>query len=349
MLGNRGIDLLIQSWHYQWRKQGFLPMMRSLMKSKKMHQRLINFDDGERRLSNILQLSELIHHASHQQSLGMTEVLRWLKQQQDMANSKDTELRLESDDDLVKIVTIHKSKGLEYPIVYCPFVGMSGSAPKDKIFTFHKDKKSYLEVGSTDEKENKELKRIDENAEDTRLLYVALTRAKYQCTVVCFPEAISGLPDKTAFGWLLTDGKTIVSGSSAAAKKAKAEFFEAYNQKLQTLIESNQNISLNALPEYPSRFKISTAYDIAQSLIARTFSAVIKKQAHITSFSGLTAGAHAETPDYDGFESSTQKITPIENEFPRGAIAGTVLHEIYEIWILSNPLAEQMDVIDDAA
>ena len=153
--------------------------------------------------------------------LGMAEVLRWLKKQQENASSNETELRLESDEDLVKIVTIHKSKGLEYPIVYCPFVGMSSNGRSDKIYTFHKDTQSYLEIGSADSDEHKALKAAEESAEDARLLYVALTRAKYQCTVVVFPEAISGNPDKSAFGWLLTDGKTIPSGIEQAAKEEK--------------------------------------------------------------------------------------------------------------------------------
>jgi exodeoxyribonuclease V beta subunit len=346
-------DVLIamQNYHHQWNKQGFLPMMRSLMNAENMYQRLMDYEDGERRLSNILQLSELIHSNSRQQMLGMTEVLRWLKKQQENAASKETELRLESDDDLVKIVTIHKSKGLEYPIVYCPFVGMSGSSRSDKIFTFHKDKQSYLEIGSANSEEHKALKAADESAEDTRLLYVALTRAKYQCTVVCFPQAINGSPDKSAFGWLLTDGRSIPSGSSAAAKKAKQEYFEAYNQNLQTLSENNPNISLTVLPEYPVDLKYQPE-ESDETLTARVFSAEIKKQAQITSFSGLTAGAHAETPDYDSLADSLQmNAAAAQNaievdEFPRGATAGTVLHEIYENLDFIKPVEEQMDVIE---
>ena len=345
----------MQNYHHQWNKQGFMPMMRSLMKAENLHQRLMDYDNGERRLSNILQLSELIHHTSRQQMLGMAEVLRWLKKQQENASSYETELRLESDENLVKIVTIHKSKGLEYPIVYCPFVGMSGSGRSDKIYTFYKDKQSYLEIGSADSDEHKALKAAEESAEDARLLYVALTRAKYQCTVVVFPEAISGSPDKSAFGWLLTDGKTIPSGNSKQAVIEKAEYFEAYNQNLQSLTQSNPHISLNALPDYPSDLKYQqTVSD--EKLVARHFTAEIKKQAHITSFSGLTAGVHAETPDYDSIADSMSDSLQMNkaeaqntidaDEFPRGATAGTILHEIYENLDFIKPVEEQVDVIE---
>ncbi len=154
MLGYRADDLIrfeqepdawegklvaMQNWHQRWKQDGFLPMMRSLMRDESVHQRLLAYDDGERRITNLLQLAELIHRATRQQSLGMEEVLRWLRQQQQNTSQSESELRLESDENLVKIVTIHKSKGLEYPMVYCPFVGLNGTAFKEKVFTFYED------------------------------------------------------------------------------------------------------------------------------------------------------------------------------------------------------------------
>ncbi|MGK0272127.1 MAG: exodeoxyribonuclease V beta subunit, partial [Cocleimonas sp.] len=227
------ILLSMQNWHQQWKKNGFLPMMRSLMKAENTHRRILSFPDGERRISNILQLSELIHQSARNNMLGMSETLRWLQKQQLNSSSNETELRLESDEDLVKIVTIHKSKGLEYPIVYCPYIGMSRGGHSEKVFTFHKEGEACLEIGSTELDEHKQLKKAEESAEDTRLLYVALTRAKYQCNLVCFTQAISGQPDRSALGWLLSNGLTIPSGASKAAVLEKVEFFETYQQNLQ--------------------------------------------------------------------------------------------------------------------
>ena len=133
------ILLSFQTWQHQWKQQGFLPMMRALMKSQNTHQHLLNFIDGERRITNTLHLAEIIHQAVRKQSLSLEEVLLWLKQRQENSSATESELRLESDENLVKIVTIHKSKGLEYPIVYCPFIGMGSSPKTDKVFTFHKE------------------------------------------------------------------------------------------------------------------------------------------------------------------------------------------------------------------
>ncbi|TCJ84646.1 exodeoxyribonuclease V subunit beta [Cocleimonas flava] len=348
------ILLLFQNWQYQWKHHGFLPMMRALMKSQNTHQHLLNFMDGERRITNTLHLAEIIHQAVRKKSLSIEEVLLWLKQRQENSSATESELRLESDENLVKIVTIHKSKGLEYPIVYCPYVGLSPKANSDKIFTFHKDERSYLEIGSSESDEHKELKKQEELAEDTRLLYVALTRAKYQCNIVVFPETISGSPDRSALGWLLTNGKSNPSGSGKAEKEQKAEFKLAYEQnllKLETV--GNGNISLDDLPEYPQDL-VYQPIETNQTLTAREFTAEIKSQAQITSFSGLTAGAHAETPDYDSFvEINNKQIAQADDgaeniveAFPKGATAGTALHEIYENIDFTQPLEEQTETFD---
>ena len=225
-------------------------MIRSLMQSEKTHQHILAFADGERRISNILQLSELIHQAARNNMLGMAETIRWLQDQQQNRNTKETELRLESDDDLVKIVTIHKSKGLEYPIVYCPYVGRPTFQAKKQppIFTFYDNEQACAEIGSDNVEMHQALKVEEESAEDTRLLYVALTRAKYQCHVVCFSERMKGLTDRTALGWLLSNGY---------AGEDKEEFYTRYRHNLNRLVNSGASVSLVSLPEYSDDIRYS--------------------------------------------------------------------------------------------
>ena len=337
------ILLAMQNWHQQWKKQGFLTMMRSFMKTENTHSRLLAFPDGERRISNVLQLSEIIHQSARSNMLGMVETLRWIKKQQLNANSNETELRLESDDDLVKIVTIHKSKGLEYPIVYCPYVGISGKENSDKVFSFYKNDKASLEMGSSDFEEHRILKRTEESAEDTRVLYVALTRAKYQCNVVCLTEKINYTSNNSALGWLLSNGKTL--------KEHKDDYFTSYKQNLQNLAKSCSNISLESLPQYPSDL-VFTKREEKHTLVARKFKAIIKQQAQITSFSGLTAGAHDEAPDYDAIavlnaDLKTRLSKINEDEFPRGATAGTALHEIFEHVDFVKPITDQLELLNN--
>ena len=350
-----------QNWHFLWKKQGFLPMMRQLMRDTNMHQTLLAYSDGERRLTNILHLSELIHRASRQQSLSLEEVLRWLSRQQQNASGKESELRLESDENLVKIVTIHKSKGLEYPLVYCPYVGLP-SKPRDigKIFSFYLDSQAALQIGSSQHDEYLQRKKKEEKAESLRLLYVALTRAKYRCTVVCFPQALEGLNDSSALAYLLSNGRSSKpKGSKAAEKEESAKnneaFYQAYTDTLQTLAKENKNINLSELPENSARY---IREEKKTRLQAREFTAEIKQQAQVTSFSGLTAGAQAEQqelPDYDTSNGGTidmlSRAEPVatnqtvEDEFPRGATAGTALHEMFEHLAFDSSLASQAEII----
>ncbi len=325
----------IQDWHLAWKNEGFLVMFKALMSAQAVHQRLLSYMDGERRLTNLLQLAELVHHTAKQQLFSMEEVLRWLKQQQNNSTQKDAELRLESDDKLVQIVTIWKSKGLEYPIVYCPFVGLNKPNFSDKVFSFYQLEKSKtpqacLEIGSDNAEQHKALKNQESDAEETRLLYVALTRAKYQCTVVCFPEPIKRNPDKSSLGWLLSKGETIKTKS----------YTKNYQKSINTLSKLNE---VDVLPMLGFKDAITLKTKLTPpSLVAKSFTTRLLPQAQITSFSGLTANAHTETADHDAAHEKTIQLPPLlPYEFPRGATAGNALHEVFENLDFTQPVKDQ--------
>jgi len=189
--------------------------------------------------------------------------------------------------------------------------------------------------------EHKELKINEESAEDTRLLYVALTRAKYQCNVACFSG--SNNIDKSALGYLLSNGEN---------PENKDEFYSTYKQNLQKLAISGASISVETLPEYPIELKYINQ-ESTQQRSARTFKATIHSQAQMTSFSGLTSGAHDESPDYDSIADQKFQSVRIskgrnktDDEFPRGAIAGTALHEIFEFIDFKQPVKEQRELVN---
>ncbi|MDD2917834.1 exodeoxyribonuclease V subunit beta [Rhodoferax sp.] len=151
------------AWQAIWQRQGFLPMLHQLLHEQSIPARLLNQDkadhqrqssSGERQLTNLLHLGDLLQNAS----LGLQgegALIRYLEDQlRDPQASGDTaQLRLESDADLVQVVTLHKAKGLQYPLVFLPFVA------------------NYREADSGQD----DAPRL---AEDIRLLYVALTRAE---------------------------------------------------------------------------------------------------------------------------------------------------------------------------
>ena len=179
-----------RNYHDLWEERGFFRMFRSFLKEENVLIRLMAFEDGERRNTNLLHLMEVLHQTCVERKLNMTGLLKWLSEQRDPGapRSEEHQLRLESDENAVHLVTIHKSKGLEYPIVFCPFSweGVRSKA-KDEPFLFH-DPQNRMELlfdlGSEDRKVHEVLAKKEELAENVRLLYVALTRAKCRVYLV---------------------------------------------------------------------------------------------------------------------------------------------------------------------
>lgn len=146
--------------------------------------RLLGLMDGERRLTNYLQLAEHLQEAQRT-ALGLHGLLDWLARAIAEADDNDEAqlLRLESDARRVQIVTLHKSKGLEYPLVFLPYVGIGGKPrPHGGRVVVHGDGGRVLHWKLQEEtsgwKEACEAWRHSQRAEDARLLYVGLTRTR---------------------------------------------------------------------------------------------------------------------------------------------------------------------------
>ena len=150
-------------------------------------ERLLGLLDGERRMSNYLQLAELLQEAQAG-ALGLHGLVDWLGQRIASADSNDEAqlLRLESDARRVQIVTLHKSKGLEYPLVFLPFVGIGGKPPSPGRCCVAHDAASgqrrlhwSLDLPEAEWPTASEAWKHEQLAEDARLLYVGLTRAEH--------------------------------------------------------------------------------------------------------------------------------------------------------------------------
>src|SRR5690606_11288647 len=105
-----------------WRFKGVLAMLTAWLHYFALPAKWLVLEQGERRLTNVLHLAELLQSESQQRD-GESGLLRWLAEQLDNPKSADEQqLRLESDQQLVQVVTIHKSKGLQYNLVFLPFI-----------------------------------------------------------------------------------------------------------------------------------------------------------------------------------------------------------------------------------
>jgi exodeoxyribonuclease V beta subunit len=188
-----GVMQRLAGYQQVWLQRGVGVMLRQWLAEEQVAGRLLARDDGERRLTNLLHLAELLHQAAADH--GAPDALhRWLQaQRREQRADEAAQLRLESDQNLVQIVTIHKSKGLEFPLVFCPSLwkgqiatssdGLPGVEYHDDRGQAVVDFRKGFE-GEFDDKDVKIRRRRAAAAEWLRLAYVALTRAVHRCVLV---------------------------------------------------------------------------------------------------------------------------------------------------------------------
>jgi exodeoxyribonuclease V beta subunit len=176
-----------QSYFRLWQEQGFLTMMSRLLVDEGVFATLAGETLAERHIANIAHLLELIQAAESTDNLGCGQTLQWLRTMMSGGHGvEDIELRLESDEEAVRIVTMHSAKGLEYPIVLCPCLwNRSDRLSREKFAVACNEDESGLvvDLGSPRFEERKEKAATEELAEELRLLYVAVTRAQVCCYI----------------------------------------------------------------------------------------------------------------------------------------------------------------------
>lgn len=325
--------LRFQEYHERWRSLGFIQMFRWLLVKERARARLLEFPDGERRLTNLLHVSELVHRAAIEERLGVASLIKWLARQINDANAgnEEDELRLERDENAVRIVTMHKSKGLEYNIVFCPFAWDSSELRSNETPVYHDDtneNRLTQDLGSDSLPDHEMAARRERLAEKLRLLYVALTRAKHRCYLVWgrFAKCKTSAPN-----YLFN------LPFAADEKEISAQAFAAH---VATLAAGKEDfIAVAPMPE--PRPLVYKPQDRPAALPeARRFSGAIQRDWRIASFTSLIAHRGEETPDHDAISRHNlilgQTLAGIF-AFPDGFEAGHCLHKILEEIDFQNP------------
>ena len=332
-------------YQQQWQSQGVLPTLRRFLMDFEVPGRLLQRPDGERRLTDILHIAELLQQDSlqldgeHALVHHYTQILR-------AADNEDEHrtLRLESDAGLVKVITVHKSKGLEYPLVFLPFgTAFRAQDQKQAFVRYHDDSGQQVTVFDP---EPEDVARADRErlGEDIRKLYVALTRARHATWV-----GAAALPNwhLSGLGYLL-DGQGEASGE--------------LHQRLQALADGQPAIAAEPLPGADaSQYQEDAPETLGPALIATREA---RENWWIASYSSIeyTGLAGTGIPFVDEVEDAeTQNLleesrqpaerTPAaptarnRHHFPKGAGPGTFLHELLE-WCTAQGLA---DIASDPA
>jgi exodeoxyribonuclease V beta subunit len=176
---NGWISLLAAFHEYNrlWNRHAYMHMYRSMREKQDLVRRLSAPPGGLRSITNFQHLAELLQHASISQGLGPAAAIAWLAGLRSGDNGgTQLEQRLESDENAVTIATIHKSKGLEYPVVFVPFSwDVPEPARKTGGILYHEEGRLVLNFSPADETGLNEAS-TDDFRESLRLFYVALTR-----------------------------------------------------------------------------------------------------------------------------------------------------------------------------
>ena len=317
-----------------WHKRGVMPMLRALMAARQIAENLLATAGGERRLTDILHISELLQEAGSQLE-SEHALVRWLSQHilEPDSNASSQQLRLESDKHLVKIVTIHKSKGLEYPLVWLPFI--TNFRVQDQAF-YH-DRSSFEAVlDLSDAEESVELAEAERLAEDLRLLYVALTRSVWHCSLGVAP-LVRRRGDKK--------GDTDVHQSALGRLLQKGEPMDAVG--LRSAIEAlcSNDIACQT-PAQPDGEPWQVAQAVSSELSAKILQRKPGDSWRVTSYSGLQQRGHGIAQDLIprldidaagvGEVIEESGLTP--HQFPRGASPGTFLHSLFENLDFTQPV-----------
>ena len=260
-----------------------------------------NVKNGERIITNMYQLVELLHKIQTNKQLSALELIDWLKRaiESNDAQGDEYEQRIENDEECVKIVTIHKSKGLEYNIVIAPYLDFA-ERKKEEFCTLRNEQGDYINFKKSQATEAQlELYKQQNEQENRRLLYVAITRTVYKCF--------------------------IIKNDSKEAKNSTLSFFTNALKNADTLLIENSN-----LPEIPENYyyKILKQKTVNETKEVVNFS-LQKQNWQRTSYTRLAAemeknskpGTGKYINEYDEF---------IFSKLSKGSTTGNMLHYIFE-------------------
>lgn len=355
----------------RWLADGVGRMLHEWLRAEGVAARLLARPDGERRLTNLRHLAECLHEAASEHGwLGAPEsLLRWLQAQRRQARHDEAaQLRLESDRNLVQVVTIHKSKGLEYPLVFCPLLwdGWPSARRGGEGLEYHDaGGRGVIDFRSLDKPALAAVKQglaLQAAAEQLRLIYVALTRAVHRCTLVVgsyLAKVGGGEPSAAQSGRALLNWLVAGAGMTPEQWLKDGAPAQAIEQAWAALArEHAPQLRLQALPRQRGT-AIAPQTLAAQRLAALPAPLPLPRAWWIGSYSALAQGARheaaaldhdqrvdaADTADTAGATAPAAVAAPASvgeddiADFPRGAAAGECLHALFE----------QADFSDDAA
>ncbi|MGV9410660.1 UvrD-helicase domain-containing protein [Nocardia sp. NPDC003693] len=334
-------------------RTGFAAVFEKMSAQTRLTPRLLALEGGERRLTDLRQIAQLLDEAALREGLGLSALTRWLADRvrdPQSGSVADRSRRLDRDAAAVQIATVHASKGLEFPVVYLPFAWDAAKLRNPPTMLFHDEQgRRVLDVGGPDAPgygARRLRAESEEAAEELRLLYVALTRAGAQVVAWWAPA----FDTQTAPLHRMILGRE--PGSPAVADKVGVPADSVVLERIREWAATAPPgvLAIEPLLDFQrARLGRTDAGVAPEPLEAARFDRVLDQDWRRTSYSALTAGAHdalpaGDTPDgggvadepatpnvlLDDAELFTAAAPSLMNTLPYGAEFGTLVHEILE-------------------
>ncbi len=307
-------------YHQRWHQQGVLAMMSYFLATEDVLVKIAGTPLAERAIANIFHLLELIEEQESLENLGMSRILQWLLQMtKDDTAGDNTELLLESDEEAVRIVTMHGAKGLEYPVVFCPYLWYRSerlSGEKYQVSAYDEEHRLVVDLGSERFADRRIQAMEEQMAEELRLFYVAVTRAKIRCYLM----------------WADVKGRATVVDSfqSALGYLLFPDGVQAYQEQQTYLQELRQHqpIQLLTVTDEKCRAMIKNGNPSEELFPLVASGRSLYTDWQMSSFSALAMLSEYEQESSTLF-SSTGRLVPVPG-LPAGAGFGNLIHDLLE-------------------
>ncbi len=196
----------VRLWRQIWRRWGAFPLLQRIIKERQVPGRILAAPDGARLLTNLRHLMEILHAEQRRWATSPAALLAWFEER--IRRDQLGERRLATEAAAVEVVTMHKAKGLQWDVVFCPFLWSEKVRDAKDLLRFHHPDHGLTvqlmaspvsEAEQEAQAEAKGYSAVETEAEQARLLYVALTRARERCIVHL--GASSGMAKKSAYAF----------------------------------------------------------------------------------------------------------------------------------------------------
>jgi exodeoxyribonuclease V beta subunit len=345
---------LVREAGRRFEQAGFAAAFELLSARTRLESRLLGAVDGERRLTDLRHLAQVLNRVAVEQSFGLSALVGWLGERvadPDSAEQSERSRRLESDAAAVTVLTVHASKGLEFPVVYVPYGWDGGKWSTPATLRLHDAAGArVLDVGGKGGPgwdASAKAAAAEDDGEELRLLYVALTRA--QCQVVAWWAPSSFTASAPLHRLLLGRTREVAEPAARATVPEDAPALsrlQAWGWPDEIAVEPVTSVvPATWRPPVPTPPALSAASFTRRLDTAwrRTSYSSLTAAAHELAHAATLSGSEPELPDTTdepeeppltspaGQSDSAAGLASPMNGLPAGAAFGTLVHEVLEV------------------